>query len=164
MFGCFFLEPFNALLISSCLPRFSWLGVHFSGLMQWCAWGSLQELTSSPFLLYVHFKFQNAACWMFLTVICLFSCFDSLISCLQMKYRERVIGLMLVSPLCRAPSWTEWLYNKVCFLLPRYIVCIQNSRHCIGFNKWRCDAVFVEFVVFLRNVWFDEGLLDSTVF
>ncbi|KAJ8644943.1 hypothetical protein MRB53_006691 [Persea americana] len=29
-----------------------------------------------------------------------------------MKYRERVIGLMLVSPLCRAPSWTEWLYNK----------------------------------------------------
>ncbi|XP_010267013.1 PREDICTED: pollen-specific protein SF21 [Nelumbo nucifera] len=30
-----------------------------------------------------------------------------------MKYRERVIGLILVSPLCKAPSWTEWLYNKV---------------------------------------------------
>lgn len=30
-----------------------------------------------------------------------------------LKYRERVLGLMLVSPLCRAPSWTEWLYNKV---------------------------------------------------
>ncbi|CAL9756096.1 unnamed protein product [Musa acuminata subsp. burmannicoides] len=29
------------------------------------------------------------------------------------KYRERVIGLILVSPLCKAPSWTEWLYNKV---------------------------------------------------
>lgn len=29
------------------------------------------------------------------------------------KYRERVIGLILVSPLCRAPSWTEWLYTKV---------------------------------------------------
>ncbi|KAJ0964636.1 hypothetical protein J5N97_025774 [Dioscorea zingiberensis] len=29
------------------------------------------------------------------------------------KYRERVIGLMLVSPLCKAPSWTEWLYYKV---------------------------------------------------
>eukprot|EP00268_Persea_americana_P024536 TRINITY_DN2394_c0_g1_i15.p2 TRINITY_DN2394_c0_g1~~TRINITY_DN2394_c0_g1_i15.p2 ORF type:complete len:101 (+),score=5.98 TRINITY_DN2394_c0_g1_i15:539-841(+) len=28
------------------------------------------------------------------------------------KYRERVIGLILVSPLCKAPSWTEWLYNK----------------------------------------------------
>lgn len=32
---------------------------------------------------------------------------------LQMKYRERVLGLILVSPLCKAPSWTEWLYNKV---------------------------------------------------
>ncbi|MBA0673809.1 hypothetical protein Goari_015435 [Gossypium aridum] len=29
------------------------------------------------------------------------------------KYRERVLGLILVSPLCRAPSWTEWFYNKV---------------------------------------------------
>ncbi|XP_073116616.1 protein NDL2 isoform X3 [Elaeis guineensis] len=29
------------------------------------------------------------------------------------KYRERVLGLMLVSPLCKAPSWTEWFYNKV---------------------------------------------------
>ncbi|XP_027354566.1 protein NDL2-like isoform X1 [Abrus precatorius] len=30
-----------------------------------------------------------------------------------MKYRHRVVGLILVSPLCKAPSWTEWLYNKV---------------------------------------------------
>ncbi|KAK6911420.1 NDRG protein [Dillenia turbinata] len=30
-----------------------------------------------------------------------------------MKYEERVIGLILVSPICRAPSWTEWLYNKI---------------------------------------------------
>ncbi|KAK2993416.1 hypothetical protein RJ640_021635 [Escallonia rubra] len=29
------------------------------------------------------------------------------------KYRERVLGLILVSPLCKAPSWTEWLCNKV---------------------------------------------------
>lgn len=28
------------------------------------------------------------------------------------KHRHRVIGLILVSPLCKAPSWTEWLYNK----------------------------------------------------
>lgn len=31
----------------------------------------------------------------------------------SMKYRQRVLGLILVSPLCKAPSWTEWLYNKV---------------------------------------------------
>jgi len=32
---------------------------------------------------------------------------------MQTKYRERVVGLILVSPLCKAPSWTEWFYNKV---------------------------------------------------
>lgn len=31
----------------------------------------------------------------------------------QMKYRQRVLGLILISPLCQAPSWTEWLCNKV---------------------------------------------------
>ncbi|XP_058725044.1 protein NDL2 [Vicia villosa] len=30
-----------------------------------------------------------------------------------MKYRQRVLGLILVSPLCKEPSWSEWLYNKV---------------------------------------------------
>ncbi|XP_030953125.1 protein NDL1-like isoform X1 [Quercus lobata] len=30
-----------------------------------------------------------------------------------LKYRERVLGLILVSPLCKAPSWSEWFYNKV---------------------------------------------------
>ncbi|KAG6538980.1 hypothetical protein ZIOFF_004132 [Zingiber officinale] len=29
------------------------------------------------------------------------------------KYRERVQALILVSPLCKAPSWKEWLSNKV---------------------------------------------------
>jgi len=33
-----------------------------------------------------------------------------------MKYRQRVLGLILVSPLCKEPSWAEWLYNKVLFL------------------------------------------------
>lgn len=30
-----------------------------------------------------------------------------------MKYKERVVGLILVSPICKAPSWTEWVYNKI---------------------------------------------------
>nr|ACT21092.1 ORSF21B [Senecio squalidus] len=30
-----------------------------------------------------------------------------------LKYSERVTGLILVSPLCRAPSWNEWFYNKL---------------------------------------------------
>ncbi|KAK4401214.1 protein NDL2 [Sesamum angolense] len=28
------------------------------------------------------------------------------------KYSQRVMGLILVSPLCKSPSWTEWLSNK----------------------------------------------------
>ncbi|PIA64406.1 hypothetical protein AQUCO_00100114v1 [Aquilegia coerulea] len=40
------------------------------------------------------------------------------------KYRERVLGLVLVSPLCREPSWTEWFYNKVMSnLLYFYGIC-----------------------------------------
>ncbi|KAH7572163.1 hypothetical protein JRO89_XS04G0213700 [Xanthoceras sorbifolium] len=30
-----------------------------------------------------------------------------------MKNRERVLGLILISPLCNTPSWSEWFYNKV---------------------------------------------------
>lgn len=29
-----------------------------------------------------------------------------------LKYWDRALGLILVSPLCQTPSWTEWLYNK----------------------------------------------------
>ncbi|XP_063944143.1 protein NDL1 isoform X3 [Daucus carota subsp. sativus] len=29
------------------------------------------------------------------------------------KHSCRVLGLILVSPLCQGPCWTEWLYNKV---------------------------------------------------
>ncbi|EES00140.1 hypothetical protein BDA96_03G037000 [Sorghum bicolor] len=36
------------------------------------------------------------------------------------KYRERVLGLILVSPVCKAPSWSEWLYNKVLLNLLYY--------------------------------------------
>ncbi|KAJ4847278.1 NuDeL-like protein [Turnera subulata] len=42
-----------------------------------------------------------------------------------MKYRERVLGLILVSPMCKAPSWTEWLYNKVLFANPAIIYLLQ---------------------------------------
>lgn len=41
-----------------------------------------------------------------------------------MKHKERVLGLILVSPVCKAPSWTEWLYNKVLLnLLYFYGMC-----------------------------------------
>jgi hypothetical protein len=42
----------------------------------------------------------------------------------QAKYRDRVLGLILVSPLCKPPTWTEWFYNKVASnLLYYYGMC-----------------------------------------
>lgn len=43
----------------------------------------------------------------------------------QMKYPERVLGLILVSPLCKAPSWTEWLYNKVLISMTKLAVLVN---------------------------------------
>ncbi|KAJ8760693.1 hypothetical protein K2173_017708 [Erythroxylum novogranatense] len=41
-----------------------------------------------------------------------------------LRHKERVLGLILVSPICKAPSWTEWLYNKVLInLLYFYGMC-----------------------------------------
>lgn len=42
-------------------------------------------------------------------------CWSDQFAILQLKYRERVLGLILISPLCKSPSWSEWFYNKVPF-------------------------------------------------
>lgn len=62
----------------------------------------------------------HTLCGMFmkLTVFLLFRDFSSnmdlcIFTMWQMKYEERVLGLILVSPICKAPSWAEWFYNKV---------------------------------------------------
>lgn len=36
-----------------------------------------------------------------------------IITLFTIKYPQRVMGLILVSPLCKTPSWAEWLCNKV---------------------------------------------------
>ncbi|KAL0410528.1 UNVERIFIED_CONTAM: protein NDL1 [Sesamum latifolium] len=48
-----------------------------------------------------------------------------------MKYRERVLGLILVSPLCKAPSWTEWLCNKVMSNLLYYYGMCGLLKECL---------------------------------
>lgn len=57
----------------------------------------------------------------------------------QTKYRERVLGLMLVSPVCKAPSWTEWLYNKV----------ITSSFY---FSYFRCLMSFCQLFISLCSI------------
>ncbi|XP_051131653.1 protein NDL1-like isoform X3 [Andrographis paniculata] len=48
-----------------------------------------------------------------------------------MKYRERVIGLILVSPLCKQPSWKEWLCNKVISNLLYYYGMCGLLKECL---------------------------------
>ncbi|KAJ7541971.1 hypothetical protein O6H91_10G083600 [Diphasiastrum complanatum] len=46
-------------------------------------------------------------------VMCMGVTAGAYILCLfALKYQERVSGLILVSPICRSPSWTEWIQNK----------------------------------------------------
>lgn len=62
--------------------------------------------------------YSNVMCFVVLAQLYLIY----LYSLLQTKYRERVLGLILVSPLCRTPSWTEWFHNKVPFQYLAYSV------------------------------------------
>lgn len=48
-----------------------------------------------------------------------------------LKFRERVAGLILVSPLCKTPSWTEWLYNKVMSNLLYYYGMCGLLKECL---------------------------------
>lgn len=53
----------------------------------------------------------------------------------QCKYTDRALGLILVSPLARTPSWTEWLNNQVCqhtnsvFHVSIYFINLAISCH-----------------------------------
>lgn len=109
-----FLQTFHAILISSQLlvsygyfPSFSRLDAVM------CMGVTAGAYILTLFAVCVYVRMQHA--YRFRTATHLRLCFDSSSTCSQTKYRERVIGLILVSPLCKAPSWTEWLYNKVCF-------------------------------------------------
>ncbi|KAH1229774.1 Protein NDL2 [Glycine max] len=48
-----------------------------------------------------------------------------------MKYKERVLGLILVSPICKSPSWTEWLYNKVLMNLIYFYGMCGVLKECL---------------------------------
>jgi len=47
------------------------------------------------------------------------------------KYRERVLGLILVSPICKGPTWTEWLYSKVMSNLLYYYGMCGLVKECL---------------------------------
>nr|XP_048335125.1 protein NDL1 isoform X2 [Ziziphus jujuba var. spinosa] len=65
-----------------------------------------------------------------------------------MKYRERVLGLILVSPLCKAPSWTEWFYNKEVRGSPE----IQESDIVQACRKLLEERQSINVLRFLRTI------------
>lgn len=60
------------------------------------------------------------------------------------KYSCRVLGLILVSPLCQGPCWIEWLYNKVKFL--NLLVILESKKKGVG--TWgRAGTVVILFLL-----------------
>ncbi|XP_016178647.2 cell division cycle protein 48 homolog [Arachis ipaensis] len=55
-------------------------------------------------------------------------------------YRQRVLGLILVSPLCKEPSWTEWLCNKVMSNLLYFCVSLYFSL----LQLFRGDTILIK--------------------
>ncbi|KAJ0799696.1 putative alpha/Beta hydrolase [Helianthus annuus] len=67
----------------------------------------------------------------------------------SIKYSERVSGLILVSPICRAASWNEWFYNKFMSKLLQYCgMCDMLKELLIHryFSKAVCEVPESEIV------------------
>ncbi|KAJ8750872.1 hypothetical protein K2173_016053 [Erythroxylum novogranatense] len=107
--GLFFCpEAASLLLHNFCIYHISPPG-HELGAASLCPDGpvpSVDDLTDQIIEVLNYFKLGKVMCMGVTAGAYILTLF-------AMKYRERVIGLILVSPLCKAPSWTEWLYNKV---------------------------------------------------
>ncbi|GMH03391.1 hypothetical protein Nepgr_005230 [Nepenthes gracilis] len=54
-----------------------------------------------------------------------------ILSLFAIKYRERVLGLIVISPLCKAPSWSEWFYNKLMANLLHFYGMCGLLRECL---------------------------------
>lgn len=82
-----------------------------------------------------------------------------------MKYKHCVIGLILVSPLCQAPSWTEWLLNKVtsCLYLDSYR--LDSTYTCSSsILKSELYAGVVKPTLLLWHVWSGKRITGKEVF
>lgn len=83
-----------------------------------------------------------------------------------MKYRQHVLGLILVSPLCKAPSWKEWLYNKVSLLGLLNFCCGVGGvlENTYSYIKLTTISGGVKFTLLLWHVWSCKGAIAQTVF
>ncbi|KMZ71914.1 Pollen-specific protein SF21 [Zostera marina] len=74
-----------------------------------------------------------------------------ILSLFAMKHRDRVIGLILVSPLCKSPSWTEWFYNKF----------MSNLLYYYGMPSLLKDCLLQRY--FSKEVLGDVNVLESEI-
>lgn len=58
------------------------------------------------------------------------------------------MGLILVSPLCKAPSWTEWLCNKVHYFFSLIVCTLSNYTTHLVFTLENMK----EITVFIKRV------------
>ncbi|KAI3724817.1 hypothetical protein L1987_64584 [Smallanthus sonchifolius] len=78
---------------------------------------SIEDLSDQILVVLNHFRLGSVMCMGAMAGAYILTLFS-------IKYRERVTGLILISPLCKAPSWNEWLYNKfISKLLYYYGMC-----------------------------------------
>ncbi|CAI0432589.1 unnamed protein product, partial [Linum tenue] len=78
-----------------------------------------------------------------------------------MKYRESVLGLILVSPICKAPSWTEWLYNKVLSNVLYFYGMCGIMKECLLQRYFSKVLLLICVLKSHSNGWYVMQLLDE---
>ncbi|EOY29878.1 N-MYC downregulated-like 2 isoform 2 [Theobroma cacao] len=111
--GLFFCPEASSIL----LHNFCIYHISPPGHEKYCSWELPQSVLMTLCLLLMTWQIRLLRFSIFLglgAVMCMgVTAGAYILTLFAMKYRQRVLGLILVSPLCRAPSWTEWLLNKV---------------------------------------------------
>ncbi|XP_071737260.1 pollen-specific protein SF21-like [Rutidosis leptorrhynchoides] len=96
---------------------------------------SVEDLCDQILVVLNHFRLGSVMCMGVMAGAYILTLF-------AIKYSERVTGLILISPLCREPSWNEWFYNKfmskllyyygMCDLLKEFLIHRYFSKEVCG--------------------------------
>ncbi|XP_024966351.1 protein NDL1-like [Cynara cardunculus var. scolymus] len=125
--GLFFCPEASSLLLHNfCIYHITPPG-HELGAASICAddpYPSVDDLCDQILEVLNHFRLGAVMCMGAMAgayVLTLFA----------IRYRDRVAGLILISPLCKAPSWTEWFYNKLMSNMLYYYGMCSVLKECL---------------------------------
>lgn len=71
-------------------------------------------------------------------------------------------GLILVSPLCKVPSWTEWFCNKVSYL--NFFIIGWKLMNLLPTSAFIFYAGDVKLTLLLWHVWSGKGVIAKAIF